>query len=217
MKRKGFTLIELLVVIAIIAILAAILFPVFARARAKAQQTACLSNVKQITLGILMYASDYDGKTTTDRSNWDVHLEPYLKNTQILLCPSDPRASSRRTSYCVSGGPFGGMHHPGYCTHNLYAVEAPAQKYLVADRSGASAWDGLWIFRWWDGGSYSNSSPAPHNDGYNVSYCDGHASWQARMSPVLFYRTWSSDFTGSLWMGLTDPNDYVHAQGNGTW
>ena len=57
---KGFTLIELLVVIAIIAILAAILFPVFARARAKAQQTACLSNVKQLTLAVLMYAEDYD-------------------------------------------------------------------------------------------------------------------------------------------------------------
>ncbi len=57
--RKGFTLIELLVVIAIIAILAAILFPVFARAKAKAQQTSCLSNIKQLTLGLLMYASDW--------------------------------------------------------------------------------------------------------------------------------------------------------------
>lgn len=62
MTRRGFTLIELLVVIAIIAILAAILFPVFARARAKALQNNCLSNVKQLTLGIIMYASDYDEK-----------------------------------------------------------------------------------------------------------------------------------------------------------
>ena len=60
MKTRGFTLIELLVVIAIIAILAAILFPVFARAREKARQTSCLSNVMQLTLGILMYAQDYD-------------------------------------------------------------------------------------------------------------------------------------------------------------
>ncbi len=60
MKHRGFTLIELLVVIAIIAILAAILFPVFARAREKARQTSCLSNVKQLGLGFLMYAQDYD-------------------------------------------------------------------------------------------------------------------------------------------------------------
>jgi prepilin-type N-terminal cleavage/methylation domain-containing protein len=61
-KRHGFTLIELLVVIAIIAILAAILFPVFARAREKARQNTCLSNIKQITLGLIMYMADYDSR-----------------------------------------------------------------------------------------------------------------------------------------------------------
>ena len=60
MRRKGFTLIELLVVIAIIAILAAILFPVFARARERARQSTCLSNCKQIAMGLTMYAQDYD-------------------------------------------------------------------------------------------------------------------------------------------------------------
>ncbi len=63
--RKGFTLIELLVVIAIIAILAAILFPVFSKARAKAQQTACLSNIKQVDLALLMYVSDWDSTFPT--------------------------------------------------------------------------------------------------------------------------------------------------------
>jgi prepilin-type N-terminal cleavage/methylation domain-containing protein/prepilin-type processing-associated H-X9-DG protein len=95
--RKGFTLIELLVVIAIIAILAAILFPVFARAREKARQASCQSNVKQITLGMQMYAQDYDETLpysimgTMPAPLWSVFeaVEPYLKNQQILLCPSD--------------------------------------------------------------------------------------------------------------------------------
>jgi len=74
--KKGFTLIELLVVIAIIAILAAILFPVFARARDKARQTTCLSNCKQIALGILMYADDYDERLTVACSQLDIDLGP---------------------------------------------------------------------------------------------------------------------------------------------
>ena len=107
--RKGFTLIELLVVIAIIAILAAILFPVFARARAKAQATQCLSNVKQITLGCLMYASDWDDYLPMYENYWgdfdaadpDTHanhywgqmIYPYVKNLDIFMCPADPHIS----------------------------------------------------------------------------------------------------------------------------
>jgi prepilin-type N-terminal cleavage/methylation domain-containing protein len=105
-NRRGFTLIELLVVIAIIAILAAILFPVFARARAQARQASCTSNVKQITLGMVMYAQDYD--ETFPQWMWDLHyvgatgagshpnnattvwwnaIYPYVKNAQIFTCP----------------------------------------------------------------------------------------------------------------------------------
>jgi len=100
MSRKGFTLIELLVVIAIIAILAAILFPVFARAREKARQASCLSNLKQLTLGALMYASDYDEhhlpmntgiivQGTGSRVWWMGIVQPYVKNIQLLSCPSN--------------------------------------------------------------------------------------------------------------------------------
>ena len=99
MRRRGFTLIELLVVIAIIAILAAILFPVFARAREKARQASCQSNLKQMELAARMYASDYNernvlvamGGGTAAPGNgiwWMIVLQPYLKNMQILDCPS---------------------------------------------------------------------------------------------------------------------------------
>jgi prepilin-type N-terminal cleavage/methylation domain-containing protein/prepilin-type processing-associated H-X9-DG protein len=86
-RKTGFTLIELLVVIAIIAILAAILFPVFAQARAKARQAACLSNMRQIGTASLMYAQDYD--ETINRKWWDYHvdLEPYIKSIDIFVCP----------------------------------------------------------------------------------------------------------------------------------
>jgi prepilin-type N-terminal cleavage/methylation domain-containing protein len=99
-SRKGFTLIELLVVIAIIAILAAILFPVFARAREQARKSACLSNMKQIGLALGMYMQDYDQvfppgglkiweAKKTDRNLLAIQLQPYAKNDQIFHCPSD--------------------------------------------------------------------------------------------------------------------------------
>jgi len=111
-KRRGFTLIELLVVIAIIAILAAILFPVFAKAREKARQTTCVSNEKQIGLGFMQYVQDYDetypynyadsipnAKWGTTGSSLVAFLDPYIKSTGVWTCPSNSFKPALRDCY----------------------------------------------------------------------------------------------------------------------
>ena len=119
--RSGFTLIELLVVIAIIAILAAILFPVFARARENARRASCQSNLKQIGLGLMQYTQDYDETLPIiwygpagGRTYWMDEVQPYVKSYQLFKCPSDSRSitpafNSDNSSY---GANMGGWQEP---------------------------------------------------------------------------------------------------------
>jgi prepilin-type N-terminal cleavage/methylation domain-containing protein/prepilin-type processing-associated H-X9-DG protein len=127
--RNGFTLIELLVVIAIIAILAAILFPVFARARENARRASCQSNLKQIGLGVMQYTQDYDERYPQDWSvganrayNWDAALQPYLKSTQVYQCPSEPTAQGDTS--------LGAIGHVDYAYNKLLTQVGPAPSYL---------------------------------------------------------------------------------------
>ncbi|HZP83997.1 MAG TPA: prepilin-type N-terminal cleavage/methylation domain-containing protein [Chthonomonadaceae bacterium] len=134
MKRAAFTLIELLVVIAIIAILAAILFPVFAQAREKARGASCLSNFKQIALSFKMYSQDYDEtrplcqvwqSPATDANGnatcWSFSglTQPYVKNRGIFICPSNRRNRNPDPAYCA---PDDGVHH----TSTSYALNLDA-------------------------------------------------------------------------------------------
>ncbi|MBI5833589.1 MAG: DUF1559 domain-containing protein [Armatimonadetes bacterium] len=109
-RSKGFTLIELLVVIAIIAILAAILFPVFAKAREKGRQASCQSNLKQMGVAFMQYTQDYDETLpgnyyTPNGGTWMMEIQPYLKSYQVYACPSDSKNFAAGDAwYCAPTG-----------------------------------------------------------------------------------------------------------------
>jgi prepilin-type N-terminal cleavage/methylation domain-containing protein/prepilin-type processing-associated H-X9-DG protein len=187
--RKGFTLIELLVVIAIIAILAAILFPVFARAREKARQASCSSNEKQLGLALQMYKQDYDETNVWDRmttanppvaggpyaTSWcgnvyfvkDI-LNPYIKNEQLWLCPSDPG-----TTTCTVPVPRSYQINTEIVGVKDAVVADPAGTIHMIESNYNSRAD------FWDPGSYNMpGNPASrHNEGWNIAFADGHVKW----------------------------------------
>jgi prepilin-type N-terminal cleavage/methylation domain-containing protein/prepilin-type processing-associated H-X9-DG protein len=202
MRRNGFTLIELLVVIAIIAILAAILFPVFAKAREKARQSSCLSNLKQIGLAFMQYAQDYDetlptdwitlpgGTAWTNRYSWRAMIFPYIKNTQIFSCPSDSYSySGALAGMCQNNegsipGSYGdntfhwdtGVPNPPGTTYcRLGAIALPAQLVLAGDSTGGShqiSFQANTLNTF-----RGDAGSMRHNDGANYCFADGHAKW----------------------------------------
>jgi prepilin-type N-terminal cleavage/methylation domain-containing protein/prepilin-type processing-associated H-X9-DG protein len=198
--RRGFTLIELLVVIAIIAILAAILFPVFAKAREKARQTSCLSNLKEIGLAALMYAQDYDERlplaamyfNTPDYMVWMYVIQPYVKNIQIFTCPSD-------SAYGWNGG-YNATGNVGYGYNLLLAggpalaqLQTPSVTLVFADSgqlpNTAPWWGARYYLCCWEAYVGTQNATAPdrrHNEGLNIAFCDGHAKWR-RGSQVAVY------------------------------
>ena len=204
--RRGFTLIELLVVIAIIAILAAILFPVFARAREKARQTSCLSNTKQMSLAFVMYAQDYDetcpaaaaacainptGEYTerlSDSLYWMDLLYPYVKNRQVFTCPS---ASPSTFAFNFKGYGWNcGIGYylalqiwiPGrtgwqYEGVKLAEIAYPAETWCIADAGAYRVQSYLTTLYFVNSAAYAPWCPERHNEGSNFAFCDGHAKW----------------------------------------
>jgi len=195
-RRPGFTLIELLVVIAIIAILAAILFPVFAKAREKARQSSCLSNLKQLNLGMLAYAQDYDERMPFYPYGpdpwlytWPITIQSYVSNWNLLSCPSNPHTATLT---------YHGQTYPGYPDYALSnwwhrnsraLAEStnPASHYLMSEAChfvlgdyriawprtcgtcGSGACNGDLALR--------NDDNAGHSAGDNIGFVDGHVKW----------------------------------------
>lgn len=142
-RHNGFTLIELLVVIAIIAILAAILFPVFARAREAARQSSCLSNMKQMGAALMMYKQDYDetfpqayyylndNNSSGGYAQWSGVCQPYIKNWGIFVCPSDKLRGLAPTNFIGNNMGFGVPAGQTAQNPSIQDIQAPRLSYTA--------------------------------------------------------------------------------------
>jgi prepilin-type N-terminal cleavage/methylation domain-containing protein/prepilin-type processing-associated H-X9-DG protein len=191
-RRIGFTLIELLVVIAIIAILAAILFPVFAQAREAGRKTTCHSNLKQLGNAFEMYRQDWDGFYPTTNSGyftpegfvgeWSVMIQPYTKNYKILQCPSDskstrldlPIGTKMYRSYTCALNVCGGFLAQKVATKHDAAIPRPSDTVVLLERDN---FNGPKAQGWYYYNGIENMGAFAawrHGGTGSFLFCDGH-------------------------------------------
>jgi prepilin-type processing-associated H-X9-DG protein/prepilin-type N-terminal cleavage/methylation domain-containing protein len=185
---RAFTLVELLVVIAIITLLAALLFPVFARAREKARQASCVSNLKQLGSALTIYADDYDGYYTrgqfwpfTSVHTWMHAIGPYVRNDQVFRCPSqghDAYGYGYNIAYWGAGDWLDGMHgiNDVWPVHQSQ-VPDPAKTVWVVD---------FGVY-WGCGLEFGFEQPKNrHNGGANILFVDTHVKWLTHVPQELW-------------------------------
>jgi prepilin-type N-terminal cleavage/methylation domain-containing protein/prepilin-type processing-associated H-X9-DG protein len=214
-RKTGFTLIELLVVIAIIAILAAILFPVFARARENARRTSCSSNLKQIALGIMQYTQDYDEKFPcyyggVGNAGWAEQIQPYSRSLQLLQCPSEstaPSSDSLATGYTdyainlqlgwdISAGSAGAkslaiLTSPTLTVMNHDYVPQSATSWSAGCASEGNTCSAARL------ADFQTTVAQRHLDGMNFSFTDGHVKWYKSQNTTTSASVWNSATPGS--------------------
>ena len=190
-KQKGFTLIELLVVIAIIAILAAILFPVFQKVRENARRASCTSNLKQLSIAVVQYQQDFDeimpgsavnaalggwiyftgftafpSPTPTAFDPTQGSIYPYVKSKGVYLCPDD--SSNQGNSYSINGP---------ICGQALSQFTQPSATVLFNEEADGFANNGGSDDGYFSPGTFGNVPTLRHTNGSVFAFCDGHAKW----------------------------------------
>jgi prepilin-type N-terminal cleavage/methylation domain-containing protein/prepilin-type processing-associated H-X9-DG protein len=216
MKKRGFTLIELLVVIAIIALLAAILFPVFARARENARRSSCQSNLKQIGISMMQYVDDYDDRYPSNffsqpapNDRWTGVIQPYIKNTDVMFCPSSPiRSTYHQGNY--------GINHrlaPDGVYTKRSSINRTSEVYLFMDAgnyrirdvniTGTSISSNNYLPGAGDRGTVptaaiqaayvSDFQSGRHFGAVNIAFVDGHVKWVKGEDVERESREWTTD------------------------
>jgi len=234
LKLNGFTLIELLVVIAIIAILAAILFPVFAKVREKARQTSCLSNQKQLGLAIMQYVQDVDemypqlrvddpaatlgGNGHETDYYWSQAIYPYVKSDRVYVCPSNPHTDP----VCPNKTTFAPFIHESYSmntrvnqptgwwggqTGSMATVQTPAQKIMICEvtKEFVPQPDHMWPAI--SIGEMTDFAFAGHTGRANYIFCDGHVKAMRPVDTATPFNMWGA-------LGSSTNGSPFHGQGS---